>query len=107
MASSNFIKESSLARVKSGAGLTWLGNTTTMLIQEEHGFSVKVSIHISFPAIAPRTLTSFPAYWSGCWYKSHSVVSIGCVLVCAELKAHRMHGMKKYTNALSVLMVCP
>ena len=86
IASSNFAKEACLTRSKSGAGLIWLGKTTTTLIQEEQGFSVKVSIHISFPAIVPRTLTIFPVYWSGCWYKSQRVVSIGRMLSTGRLK---------------------
>src|SRR3979490_1774792 len=97
MASSNVVKESSLTRSKSGAGFTRLGKTTTMFIQEEHSSSVKASIHISFPAIVPRTLTIFPAYWSGCWYSSQRVASIGCVLACAQLKTQKL-GEKKETN---------
>src|SRR5579864_1483232 len=61
-----------------------------MLIQEEHGFSVKASIHISFPGIVPRTPTIFPAHWSGCWYRSQRVASIGCVLACAQLEAQKL-----------------
>src|SRR6185437_3155922 len=90
IASWNLLKEASLTRSKSGAGLIWLGKTTTMLIQEGHGFSVKASIHISFPAIVPRTLIIFPAYWSGCWYNSQSVVSTGRLLAWARLKAQQL-----------------
>src|SRR6266404_539768 len=73
-----------------------------MLIQEGHAFSVKASIHISFPAIVPRTLTIFPAYWSGCWYRSQRVASIGCVLARARLKAQKLR-RKTETNTQDMI----